>query len=130
MNINERMYKVFLQNDVLFTYNINDLNSSVESMLTSFDLYYYKDDYLWYRLKKKVNMVDKYNILYPHNNEVNIIRLFDNDIPLKNIETLDSIDEKTFYKYRDQGRLDELLYDDLEADISYSHSSYDSELEY
>lgn len=104
--MNDKIYKVFYQNDVLFLGNTYDCTkSSTINMMKSFDLYYFKDDYLQYRLKKNANIIDKKHKLKPYSEEIWVIKLFNCD----RVKTIDWIDEKTFYKMRDQDRLDEIL---------------------
>ena len=127
----DEIYKVFYENEVLFLSNSYDYTtSSTINMMKSFDLFYYKNDYLWYRLKKKVNLIDNKNVLKSYSEELWLIRLFENGEHINKICTDTCIDEKTFYKYRDQDRLgelvEELLYDSFDSDISYS-SCYESE---
>ncbi len=108
--MNELIFKVFYQNDILFIYNSCDyMSSSVINMMKSFDLFYFKSDYLWYRLKKNINIIDKYNKLQPYCEEVNVIRLFENEIPINDIKTKTWVFEDIFYEKRDQGRLNDII---------------------
>lgn len=130
--MNDNIYKVFYKHNVLFLSNPHDYtSSSLINMMKSFDVYYYENDFLWYRLKKNACIIDEKSVLEPYNEEVNLIKLFEYEQPLDRIKTENWIDEKTFYKMREQGRLNELLeelcYDSFESDISYTSSFCDSE---
>jgi len=128
LNIYNKIYDVFYKNDILFLSDPNDLSSSsVYTMMYMFDIFYYQKGYLWYRIKRRFDgcIIDKYKKLKkkwePY--RVYLIQLFDNDDPIQNIRTEDWFEEEEFYKYRDRGELDELIYDEFESDISLSSSS-------
>ncbi len=111
MNNYQKVYQVFQKNNIVFLNNVYDHQSvSVTAMMKNFDLFHLDGDFLWYRLKYNCKVIDKFNRLHGYNcNRVYLIKLFDNDRPLTNINTVSYVLEDEFYRYRDQGKLKYLI---------------------
>ena len=130
LTYNERIYNTFYKHDIIFLSNIQDLKSeSLYSMMNVFDVFYFNEGYLWYRIKENFKgcIIDKQKRLRKKYNSyrIYVIQLFEGDNSIKNIRTEDYVEESEFHKYRDRGLLSKLLYDEFESDISLS-SSYSS----